>query len=129
MSIKSLFFGALCLLTVAACHEHNHKDDVTAPVIMLENPVEGASLSGEVHVHGVVTDESLHEMEIKVTLDSDGSELLKTSPSVHNKSSYEFDAHFTPSVAVESAVTLNITVWDHSDNSTTKTVKFTVKPQ
>ena len=95
---------------------------------MLENPVEGASLAGEVHVHGVVTDESLHEMEIKVTLDSDGSELLKVNPSVHDKTSYEFDAHFTPNVSVESAVTLNIIVWDHSDNSTTKTVKFTVKP-
>lgn len=128
MTLKSLLFGTFCLLTVAACHKHEHNDDANAPIIMLENPVEGASLSGEIHIHGVVTDESLHEMEIKVTLDSDGSELLKVNPGVHDKTSYEFDAHFTPNVAVETAVTLNIIVWDHSDNSTTKTVKFTVKP-
>jgi len=31
-------------------------------------------------------------------------------------------------VAAETAVTLTVTVVDHSDNTTSKTVKFTVKP-
>ncbi len=127
MQIKSLVFSAFCLLMIAACHNH-HEDDAKAPVLTLENPIEGASLSGEIHIHGKVTDEGLHEMEIKLTIDSDGSELLKVTPGVLNKTEYSFDEHVTPMVAIETPVTLTITATDHSDNTTTKTVKFTVKP-
>ncbi len=127
MQIKSLLFSAFCLLMVAACHDH-HEDDANAPVLTLENPIAGASLSGEIHIHGKVTDESLHAMEIKLTRDSDGTELLKVTPEVHDKTEYSFDEHVTPMVAIETAVTLTITATDHSDNTTTKTVKFTVKP-
>jgi hypothetical protein len=96
--------------------------------ITIENPTEGASISGEVHVHIHVTDESLHEMDVKVTKDSDGSELFTASPAVHDETDYHFEAYFTPSVAAETAVTMTVTVIDHGDNSSTKTVKFTVKP-
>lgn len=97
-------------------------------MLLLEKPTEGASISGEVHIHGTVTDKSLHEMEIKVTKDSDGSQLFKATPKVHDKTEFSFDEHFTPSVAGETAVTLTITVEDHSSNKTVKTVSFTVKP-
>ena len=127
MQIRSLLFSVFCLLTMAACHDH-HADDANAPVLTIKNPIEGASLSGEIHIQGDVTDESLHEMEIKITKNSDGSELFKASPGVHNKKEFDFDEYFTPSVAAETAVTLTVTVVDHSDNTTTKTVKFTVKP-
>ncbi|MBK9566918.1 MAG: hypothetical protein IPO37_17625 [Saprospiraceae bacterium] len=57
-------------------------------------------------------------MEIKVTKDSDGSELFKASPSVHDKTEYSFDEHFTPSgLSGETAVTLIIKVEDHSEMS------------
>lgn len=111
-----------------ACKDDNDEGDTTAPVLTIEEPTEGESISGEVHIHGKVTDESLHEMEIKVTLDSDGSELFKATPTVHDETEYHFDEHFTPTVAAETPVTLTITVEDHTDNVTTKTVKFKVKP-
>lgn len=128
MQTKILLSSVFCLLTLAACHKHDHGDDSEAPVLNIEKPTEGSSISGEVHIHGIVTDKSLHEMEIKVTKDSDGSQLLKTTPKVHNKTEYSFDEHFTPTVSEETAVTLTITVEDHSSNKTVKTVKFTVKP-
>lgn len=131
MQFKSILFSAFCLLlTTAACTKHNHDDDTdtTAPVLTITSPSENASLSGEVHIHGAVTDESLHEMEIKVTKDADGSEIFKATPTVHDKTDYSFDEHFTPVVNSETAVTLTITVEDHSANITTKTVKFVVKP-
>ncbi|MFN0217096.1 MAG: hypothetical protein ACKVT2_22800, partial [Saprospiraceae bacterium] len=88
MQFKSLFFAAFCLLTVAACHDHEHEDDANAPVVTIEAPLEGASISGPVNIHVKVTDESLHEMEIKVTKDGDGSELFKTNPTVHDKTEF-----------------------------------------
>jgi len=97
-------------------------------VLTIEEPTEGESISGEVHIHGKVTDESLHVMEIKVTQDSDGSELFKATPAVHDETEYHFDEHFTPTIAEEIPVTLTIMVEDHSDHTTTKTVKFKVKP-
>lgn len=126
MSYKLLFAAVCSLLFIASCHKHEEENN--APVLTIENPIEGASLSGEIHIHGKVTDESLHEMEIKVTKDADASTLLTATPSVHDKTEYSFDEHFTPAVSEETAVTLTVTVWDHSDNVTTKTVKFKVKP-
>lgn len=129
MQIKSFLFAAFCLLTLAACHDDHHNgDDTNAPVVVVDTPAENASISGEVHIEFTVTDESLHEMEVKVTKDSDGSELYVEHPTVHDATEYDFHEHFTPSVAEETAVTLTITVEDHSSNVTTKTVKFIVKP-
>ena len=128
MQIKILLFSVLCLLTVAACHKHDHDDDSEAPVLNIEKPTEGSSIAGEVHIHGTVTDNILHEMAITVTRDSDGTQLFKATPKVHNKTEYSFDEHFTPIVSEETAVTLTITVVDHSSNKTVKTVKFSVKP-
>ncbi len=130
MQIKSLLFAALCLLTVAACKNHDHDDDADtdAPVLTIGIPAENATVSGTVHIEFTVTDKSLHEMEVKVTKDSDGSELYKVNPVVHDETEYEFHEHFNPNVAAETAVTLTVVVSDHNDHTTTKTVKFTVKP-
>lgn len=132
MKFKQIFvLVALAALAVTfnACQDGGDENtDVDAPVLTIEEPTEGESISGEVHIHGKVTDESLHEMEIKITKDSDGSELFKSTPTVHDETEYHFDEHFTPIVAAETPVTLTITVEDHSDHATTKTVKFKVKP-
>lgn len=128
MQVKALFFASFCFLTIAACHDHHDETDTTAPTVMITSPTENESVAGEVHVECSVTDESLHEMEVKVTKDSDGTELFKDNPTVHDKTSYEFHEHFTPTLSAETAVTLTVTVMDHSDNTTTKTLKFTVKP-
>lgn len=129
MQFKSLLFVALCLLTIASCKNHDHDDtDVDAPELTIGTPAANASVSGEVHIEFTVTDQSLHELEVKVTKDSDGSELYKVNPVVHDATEYDFHEHFTPSVAAETAVTLTVTVSDHEEHTTVKTVKFTVKP-
>lgn len=126
-------FGVLTLLTailiVPACKdEHNHDEDTIAPAVTIHTPTENESVSGEVHIEITVTDESLHEMDVIVTKDSDGSVLYTDSPTVHDKKEYDFHEHFTPTVTEETPVTLTVVVADHSDHTTTKTVKFTVKP-
>lgn len=126
MQFKSLLFAALCLLSVAACHNHD-EEDTTAPTVTISSPAENEAVVGEVHLELTVADASLHELEVKVTKDSDGTELFKQTPTVHNESSYEFHAHFTPALAAETAVTLTVTVSDHNDNTTVKTLKFTAK--
>jgi hypothetical protein len=128
MQLKAMLFSLLCTFMVAACHDHNHEDDVAAPTVNILTPTENESVSGEVHVEITVTDESLHEMEVTVTKDSDGSVLYSDKPSVHDKTEYDFHKHFTPAVADETPVTLTVIVEDHSDRKTTKTVKFKVKP-
>lgn len=127
MQIKSLLFAAFCLLTIAAC-KHDHEDDTTAPVLTIAEPAENDSVSGEVHIEGDVTDESLHELSIKITKDSDGSEVFSATPEVHDLTAYHFHEHWEQTVSAETAVTLTIIVEDHNENKTTKTVKFTVKP-
>lgn len=127
---KLLFFAAFILaITFVACHHDHNEDDTLAPTLSLEKPVDGAVVSGEVHIEGKVTDESLHEMTITVTKDSDYSELFKAEPTVHDKTEFDFDEHFTPTgLTAETPVTLTITVEDHNSNKTSKTVKFKLKP-
>ena len=129
MNIKFFLFSILSILILSSCHDHHDENDKDAPVLLIEKPADNTVVSGKVEIHGKVTDKSLHEMEIKVTKDSDGSELYKATPSVHDKTEYSFDEHFTPSgLSGETAVTLTIKVEDHSDNVTTKSVKFKVRP-
>lgn len=129
MPLKSMLFVLLCVFTLAACKDdHDHGDDTVAPAVTIHTPTENESVSGEVHIEITVTDESLHDMDVTVTKDSDGSVLFTDSPSVHDKTEYDFHEHFTPTVTEETPVTLTVVVADHSDHTTTKTVKFTVKP-
>ena len=128
--IQNLLFAATIVASVSfgACHKHDHdhdEDDTTAPVLTISSPATDAVVNGEVQISGRATDESMHEMEIKVTKDSDGSELFSATPSVHDKTDYTIDQRFTPSgITAETAVTLTISVSDHSEHTTTQTVKF-----
>jgi hypothetical protein len=123
-----LFVSLFSAISFAACHKHDDENDTTAPVLTIEDPIENESLNGEIHIHGKVTDESLHELNIVVKSDADGSVIFQKAPEVHDETSYSFDEHFTKAVGAETPVTLTITVSDHSDNTTTKSVKFKLKP-
>ena len=122
---KLLLLAAFATATFfSAC-----KKEDEAPKIVLNEPTEGMLVSGEVHIHGKVTDEDLHNLDLKVTKDADGSELFTFSKHWHGKSEYDIDQHFTPEgLTGETAVTLFIEVEDGLDQITTKTVKFKVKP-
>ncbi len=111
-------------LVINACRKVDE-----APKIILDEPTEGMLVSGEVHIHGRVTDEELHNLNIKVTKDADSSVLFTLSRHWHGKSEFGIDEHFTPSgITGETAVTLFIEVEDEADQVTTKTVRFRVKP-
>lgn len=129
---KQIFFSLLLLFagmfTFNACKENNEAPDTEAPVVEIESPAANASIQGAVDVHLHATDASLHEMEIKVIKDADGSTVYEDTPTVHDETDYHYEESFTPSgLAADTPMTLTVTVSDHSDNVTTKTVKFTAK--
>lgn len=128
--IKNLLLLTLLVsFTSVACHSHDEEEDADAPVITLTTPTLDASISGAVTIAGLVTDASLHEMSIKVTKDSDGSELFSATPEVHDLTSYTIAEIWTPAaIAAETAVTLTIVAEDHHENKATTTVKFKVTP-
>ncbi len=123
---KTLLLAALALISVfSACKKEEDK----APKITLEEPTEGMVVTGEVHIHGKVTDEDLHNLDIKVTKDSDGSELFTFSKHWHGQSEYDIDQHFMPNgLTGETPVTLLIEVEDGLDQVSTQTVHFKIKP-
>lgn len=117
----------LLAVSIIACHKH--EDDTNNPVVTITAPTVNASITGDVVIAGVVTDESLHAMTIKVTKDSDNSELFSAAPEIHDLTSYTIAEVWTPNgITAETAVTLTVTASDHSDHAVTTTVKFTVKP-
>jgi hypothetical protein len=129
MKFKFLIASALLISVFAACKKDDDKDS-KAPVVTISSPTEGESISGEVHIEFSVTDKSLHELLVTVTDDATGDTLYMPAedPEVHDLTSYDFHDHFTPTVAAETNVTLNVLAEDHSDHATTKTLKFKVKP-
>lgn len=124
-SQKTLLLAVFALvMAFSAC-----KKEDEAPKISLEEPTEGMVVSDEVRIHGKVSDEDLHNLDIKVTKDSDGSELFVFSKHWHGKSEYDIDEHFTPAgLSAETPVTLLIEVEDGLDQISTQTVRFKIKP-
>jgi hypothetical protein len=103
--------------------------DKDAPTLVINSPSDGATVTGTVTIAGMVTDKSLHEMTVLLTKDADGSELFsKTITDVHDLASYNFNETYNP-VGINSFidVTCTVTVEDHMENKTTKTVKFKLK--
>lgn len=124
--ILLLFSGLFCL-SLFACKDHNDAD-IDDPVLTITSPVANEAVVGEVHIELNVTDESLHEMAIKVTRDSDGSVLYEDAPEVHDLTDFDYHEHFTPTgLTGATPVTLTVDVEDHASHLVTKTVKFTVQ--
>lgn len=120
-----LLFAWALVAALAACQKENDE----APKISLEKPAEGMVVSGEIHILGKVSDEDLHKLDIRVTKDSDGSELFIFSKHWHGKSEFDIDQRFTPSgLSAETPVTLLIEVEDGLDQISTQTMHFKVKP-
>lgn len=64
-----LAFAVLSLTIFNACKNEAdpHEGDVTDPELTIENPTANAIIQGAVEIHLEAKDESLHEMEIRVT--------------------------------------------------------------
>jgi len=133
MKIKFLLTLALCLtLTsiIVSCHHHDD-DDSNPPVLLITSPSDNASLpaSSPVHITGTVTDESLHEMNIKITNDSNGSVLFNKDLEVHDATNYTINESYTPTnITSVTHVTMFVIVSDHSDHEVRDTVHFVLNP-
>lgn len=129
---KLFLLTTILAFSILACHNDslNHNmEDQDPPVISLSAPTAMDSISGVVAISGMVTDESMHEMSIVVSQDSDGTVLFSSAPVVHDLTSYTIAEMWTPAgITAETAVTLTVTAEDHSSNIATAEVKFTVKP-
>lgn len=124
-----LLFAAFALTALSACKKNTEENDTNPPVISITSPAENAAIAGAVSITGKVTDESLHELTIKVTRDADNVELYTQAPTVHDLTEYDIAYSWTPAgISAETAVTLTVTAEDHSSHVVTQTVKFTVKP-
>lgn len=128
-SIMIIAALAASLFIFNACHKDDETDK-NAPVVNLTAPVENQQYtSGDtIFIKGLATDESMHEMEIKLTDDANSAVLLDTLPEVHDFTSYDINNAFKTSVTAVSNYTLLVTVEDHSSNVTTKTVHVKVNP-
>ena len=131
MTKIQVLFLALILVSIStlSCHKHHNDDDDNAPEITITAPTIDVSISGAVTISGLVTDESMHEVTIKVTKDIDNSTLFFVVQEAHNLTSYTIAEVWTPvGIVAETAVTLIITAEDHNEHLETKTLKFKVKP-
>jgi hypothetical protein len=128
----SILLMALILsFTFVACDKEDDMTDKDAPVIILTEPVDGGEFANgeEIHIEGTVTDESLHEFKIEIKNNSTGAVLFSESPTVHDKTSYDFHTHYEVNGITEhTEATLTIEVADHSDNITKKTLTVHLKP-
>ena len=124
-----LLLAVSCLTLFMACHKADDENNTTDPVLSITSPASNASISGVVTITGLATDNSLHEMHLKITKDADGSVLMESAPTVHDLTEYTIAQTWTPTnITVATPVTLTVTVEDHNEHAVTKTVNFTVNP-
>lgn len=104
--------------------------DSSAPTLVIDEPAAGETVTvgDSLHIEGTVTDASLHELNIKVTKNSNGATVFNSDPVVHDLTTYFFHAHYAPVLSDTGACTVTVTVADHSENITKKTVTVTVLP-
>ncbi len=125
-AFAALFIAAL---SFTACKDKQEDEDTQAPVLTIESPTEGGVYTGSVNLHMQVTDESLHEMSVKVTRDSDNSVVFEEDPTVHDETDFHFEhTHTFTGLSGDTPMTLTVVVEDHSAHSTTQTIHFTAKP-
>lgn len=130
---------ALLLTTVLfACkkeedhHDHDHDEvDTTTPVITINSPSDSLVYhNGDtVHMTGTITDNELHNGEIKIIDDTTAFEYYAYYHYIHDNTSavINFD-YIVSGVTQNSAATLTYRYDDHSDNIALVTRKLIFLP-
>lgn len=125
--MKNLIYLILSLFIVS-CHSHD-EDDTNAPILTITSPTNGFFTKNDtdLKILGKVTDESLHELSIKVQNKSDNKVLFSSTPEVHDKTSYDINETWKPTLTADTTnVYLAIEVYDHNDNKATDTISFKI---
>lgn len=132
------FIYSLLLLSVfaTACkkeeddHNHNTTTDTSKPVINITAPSNTTMYNNgdTVKIRGTVTDNSLHELLIRIIKDSDGSELFRATPTVHDLTSYSISENWKSSVSDHTNASIIISAEDHNSNVGSDTVHIHIMP-
>ncbi len=111
-------------------HGHDDSSDKDKPVIAMTSPTAmQVFYSGDtVRIKGVVTDESLHEMMIKIIKDSDGSVLFTETPTVHDLKIYNINTYWKSQVSDHTNARLIVLAEDHNANVSSDTVRIHIMP-
>jgi hypothetical protein len=128
--MKKLFFYAGILLCFSNCGCHKHSDENVAPVLTIITPsANQVYKSGDnVVISGSVTDNSLHELRIDITVTATGASLYNNVISVHDLTSYTINNSWKSSVTTSTAATVKVEVEDHSGNVAEKKVSIVINP-
>jgi hypothetical protein len=80
---KNISIALLFLAIALICHA-GIKKDTTAPILSITSPTDGSAYhtNDSMHIIGSTTDESLHELQIKITNDSTSAIMYLDTPEV-----------------------------------------------
>jgi len=120
---------ALLLVAISFFVNACTKKDTTPPTLSLTSPADASTfhLNDSIRIIGTTTDESLHELEIKITNDSTAAIMYLDTPEVHDLTSYNINSTWKVNVAPTVNATLTVTVQDHSEHTTIQTKKLFIR--
>jgi len=123
-----IFFSVIIIslvLLVNACT----KKDTTPPTLSLTSPTDASTfhLNDSIRIIGTSTDESLLELQIKITNDSSSAIMYLDTPEVHDLTSYNINSSWKVNVSPNVNATLTVTVEDHSDHTTIQTRRLYIR--
>lgn len=136
-SIKlNLTLLAIVAIAFSSCkkeeddHSHDTTSDNTKPVITISSPTSTAMYNNgdTIKIRGTVTDNSLHELLIKIVDDANGTVLYSTAPTVHDLTTYSFSANWKSSVTDHTNASVIVMAEDHSSNVSSDTVHVHIMP-
>lgn len=137
-SIKlNLILVAVLAIAFTSCkkdedddHSHDSSTDTSKPAITISSPASTAMYNNgdTIKIRGIVTDNSLHELLIKIVNDANGAVLYSTAPTVHDLTSYSFSADWKSSVTDHTNASVIIMAEDHASNVSSDTVHVHIMP-
>lgn len=123
------------LIGLSACNkdedDHGHgSPDTEKPVVTISSPTDmQVYYTGDtVKIKGLVTDASLHELQIKIIKDSDASVLFTETVDVHDLTSYSISSNWKSFVSDHSNAKVIVLAEDHSANFGSDTVRIHIMP-
>jgi hypothetical protein len=135
---KTIFSIGLILFFITSCKKtddhddnHNHSSgDTNKPMVQISSPSELKMYNNgdTIQITGKATDASLHEMVIKIVNSADGSELFKSTPTVHDLTEYNFNVKWKSSVNDHTNAKVIVLAEDHSSNVGSDTVNIHIMP-
>jgi hypothetical protein len=126
-----LFITSCSKNGVAGPHTPEYEDDTTKPVMVVNTPLAAEVFrSGDtILINGSVSDNSFHELKVRIVKDADNTEMFSYLVTTHGvENPYRFNIKWKSFASVATNATIFIHGEDHAANAVSRSIPIRINP-